>query len=94
MHTVAAGEERRPTEHFGEYASDRPHVNCASVLFESKHDFRRAVPSATDHYSTGFTWKRWNGTHRVATYSVKKLLLSFAIFGGGRADLARPKSHS
>ena len=33
-------------------------------------------------------------THRVATYSVMNVLLSFATFGGGRADRARPKSQS
>jgi hypothetical protein len=30
----------------------------------------------------------------VATYSVMKVLLSFATFGGGRADRARPKSQT
>ena len=31
-------------------------------------------------------------TDLVATYSVMKVLLSFATLGGGRADRARPKS--
>lgn len=31
-------------------------------------------------------------TCRVATYSVMNVLLSFATFGGGRAERAKPKS--
>jgi hypothetical protein len=33
-------------------------------------------------------------THRVAAYSVMKVLLSSATLGGGHADRARPKSRS
>ena len=33
-------------------------------------------------------------TDLVATYSVMKVLLSLATFGGGRAERARPKSQS
>ncbi len=34
------------------------------------------------------------GTDLVATYSVMKVLLSLATFGGGRAERASPKSQS
>lgn len=62
---------------------------------------RRASPIQPSHLSTSaYTtygsaeYKHRGGTHLVATYSVMNVELSLATLGGGRADLASPKSQT
>ena len=93
--TVASREQRFPAKHLGEDAAHAPDINRTRILLESEHHFGSTIPSVRkSHVSDGSGTKPvWKKGYLVATYSVMKVLVS-STFGGGRADLARPKSHS
>lgn len=91
--TISARKQGFPAQHLCEDTPDGPHVDCAGVLFEGEHDFWGAVPSVQLQDQVHNRQEKTR-TYRVATYSVIKVLLSFATLGGGRAERARPKSQS
>jgi len=48
IHVVSALEDRLSTEKFRQDAANRPYVDGSGVVGETKHDFRRTVPSGGD----------------------------------------------
>ena len=54
--TILSGHKRLTTDHLGQYASNRPDIDCCRVLLPGKNDFRCSVPSRGNVVSQLCRW--------------------------------------